>query len=112
VDSVRLNKDNVQTGTTLMLYRAEEHKKLELDRSIKVMTKEINEKLVKLASETPGADKEEYFDRLAMAVRQADEFRIKSPEAEKARKMLDEFVEARMDPATKRYNTIVTPLYR
>jgi hypothetical protein len=34
------------------------------------MTKEINEKLVKLASETPRADKEEYFDRLAMAVRQ------------------------------------------
>jgi hypothetical protein len=45
-----------------------------------------------------------------LTVRQADEFRIKSPEAEKARKMLDEFVEARMDPATKRYDTTVTPL--
>ena len=36
VNAVKLDKANVQTGTTLMLYRAEEHKKLELDRSIKV----------------------------------------------------------------------------
>jgi myosin heavy subunit len=102
VEACKLNKENVQTGTTLMLYRAEEHKSMELNRSIKVMTKEINEKLEKICSESPGSNKEEYFDRLAMAVRQADEFRLKTPTSDKARKLLDDYIEARMDPNTKR----------
>jgi hypothetical protein len=106
INQLKFDRSNVQIGTTMILYRAEEHKKLELDRSIKVMTKEIGDKLKKLVSvNTSGMDKaakEEYFDKLAHGVRQADEFRLKTPDAEKARKTLDDYIEARMDPETKR----------
>lgn len=105
IDGMKLKRENVQMGSTMVLYRAEEHKKLELDRSIKVMTKTINEKLEKLCNTSTSsmdkAGKEEYFDQLAHGVRQADEFRLKTPYAEKARKLLDEYIEARMDPRTK-----------
>jgi len=47
-------------------------------------------------------EKEEYFNRLAMAVRQADEFRLTTAVADKARKLLDEYIEQRMDKDTKR----------
>jgi len=104
--ALKFPKENVQMGTTLVLYRADEHKKLELDRSIKVMTQQINEQLTQLCNvSVSGMDnkaKEEYFDKLAMAVRQADEFRLKGPVADKARKLLDDYIEARMDPETKR----------
>jgi len=103
--ALKFPKENVQIGTTLILYRADEHKKLELDRSIKVMTQQINEKLQQLcainASGLDKAAKEEYFDKLAMSVRQADEFRLKGPVADKARKLLDDYIEARMDPQTR-----------
>lgn len=36
VDEMKLDRDNVQMGRTRMLYRADEHKQLELIRSIKV----------------------------------------------------------------------------
>ena len=48
------------------------------------------------------ADKEEYLADLAYAVREADSFRIKTKEAETARNMLEQYVEERMDPETKR----------
>ena len=38
------------------------------------------------------AAKEDYFDKLAHGVRQADEFRLKTPNAEKARKILDDYI--------------------
>ena len=47
-------------------------------------------------------EKEEYLADLAYAVREADAFRIKTPTAEKARNLLEHFVEERMDPETKR----------
>ena len=39
---------------------------------------------------------------LAYAVREASLFRITGPNVEKAKKLLDKFVEERMDPETKR----------
>jgi len=105
IRDVKLDSKNVQMGVTLVLYRAEEHKKLELDRSIKVMTKEIGEKLRKIVAENlsskSAAEKEDYFDRLAACVRNADEFRLATPDAERARKTLDDYIEQRMDPQTK-----------
>lgn len=90
----------------MCLYRADEFKKLELDRSIKVMNKQIQAKLTKLCAENPGSyskdKKDDYFSRLAAGVRQADEFRLKTAVAEKARKLLDEYIEARMDPSCRK----------
>jgi len=67
INKMGFPKTNIQIGKTMVLYRAEEHKKLELDRSIKVMTKLIAEKLKKLCAENPSAmnkqKKEEYFGR-------------------------------------------------
>ena len=39
---------------------------------------------------------------LSFAVRAADKFRISTPDAEKARALLEKYVEERMDPKTKR----------
>jgi hypothetical protein len=46
--------------------------------------------------------KENYFMMLARAIKEADQFRIKTPTAEKARKLLEAYVEERMDSGTKR----------
>eukprot|EP00462_Mataza_sp_D1_P024235 CAMPEP_0175127448 /NCGR_PEP_ID=MMETSP0087-20121206/4390_1 /TAXON_ID=136419 /ORGANISM="Unknown Unknown, Strain D1" /LENGTH=1428 /DNA_ID=CAMNT_0016409423 /DNA_START=43 /DNA_END=4329 /DNA_ORIENTATION=+ len=105
ISGCKMSRDNTQMGTTLVLYRAEEHKKLELDRSLKVMTKEIGEKLEKICAVSVSgmseSQKEDYFGRLAAAVRTADEFRVNTPIANKARKLLDDYIEQRMDPQTK-----------
>jgi len=108
IDMMKLNRENVQMGTTMVLYRADEHKKLELHRNIKVRLTETHEDLARLTKIDPyvqypnEADRENYFIELAAAVRSADEFRINTRDAEIARQMLDRFVEERMDPVTKR----------
>ena len=45
-------------------------------------------------------EKEVYLGQLASTVREADSFRIHTKESDIARKRLEEFVEARMDPQT------------
>uniref|UniRef100_A0A7S4DMC0 Myosin motor domain-containing protein n=1 Tax=Lotharella globosa TaxID=91324 RepID=A0A7S4DMC0_9EUKA len=106
LNAIKCDKANRRIGKTRVLYRAEEHKKLELRRSIKVKNQEITEALRRLsrvdANSMDPKDREAYFVELAMAVSEADKFRVKTPDAEKARKMLEAFVEARMDPKTKR----------
>ncbi len=103
---MKLDTKNTQIGKTRVLYRAEEHKKLELERSIRVKNQEITEALRRLtrvdANSMPADERENYFVELAEAVSEADKFRVKTPDAERARKMLEAFVEARMDPQTKR----------
>eukprot|EP00808_Paulinella_micropora_P021135 g79262.t1 len=103
---MKIDDENFQMGTTMALYRAEEHKKLELNRNIKLMTLEIAEKLRELCNKNVNSmnegQKEDHFTALARAVRQADEFRMKTPEAERARDLLENFVEQRMDADTKK----------
>ena len=48
------------------------------------------------------AQKDDYINELANAVREADLFRVKSADAEKGRALLERFIEERMDPQTKR----------
>merc|ERR1719223_363557 len=108
ISQMKLNSDNVRMGATMVLYRAEEHKALELKRSIKVKTIEINEALKEITttnvSKLSKAEKEEFLNKLARSVMQADEFRLKSAVAEKARDLLDSFIQARLDndPECKR----------
>ncbi len=103
---MKLDRENVQMGTSMVLYRADEHKKLELHRNIKVRLTETQQDLDRLIKVDPSGfsegDKESFFIELAGAVRSADEFRIQTPAAQTARKLLDRYVEERMDPATKR----------
>lgn len=45
--------------------------------------------------------KEKYFEELSRAIEQANEFRLQSPVAKKARKLLDDYIESRIDDNTK-----------
>mmetsp|Transcript_10588 Transcript_10588/g.25881 ORF Transcript_10588/g.25881 Transcript_10588/m.25881 type:complete len:1397 (-) Transcript_10588:192-4382(-) len=106
LDFMKCDQANTRIGSTRVLYRAEEHKKLELRRSIKVKNQEINDALKRLsrvdANTLAPKEREGFFIELAEAVSEADKFRVKTDDAERARRMLEAFVEARMDPKTKR----------
>jgi hypothetical protein len=106
INHMKLNKDNIQIGISQVLYRAEEHKLLELHRNIKVRLRETHEDLARLVKVSPDSlqtehEKESYFIELAATIRAADEFRIKTPVSEQARRLLDKYVEERMDGETK-----------
>lgn len=105
VAEMKLNMENVQFGTTQVLYRSDEHKALELQRSIRVVALEMDEELKRLMNEKitgySEQQKEKYFEKLSRAVEQADEFRLKSKVSEDARKLLDDYIESRIDDETK-----------
>jgi myosin heavy subunit len=102
-------QENVQAGRTMMLYRADEHKKLELERSIKVKTVEVEQDLARVLQVNfhglDTAQKEQYFEDLAMCVRMADDFRMESANTQRARTLLEQLIEERMDPHTKQLLT-------
>ena len=103
---MKLEPENVRMGKTKVLYRAMEYRKLELEWEIITKHETILANLERLTSADHESmehdEKENYIVRLADAVRQADLFRIKTKTAEKGRKMLEIFVEERMDPKTKK----------
>jgi myosin heavy subunit len=106
INLMKLNKENIQIGVSMVLYRAEEHKSLELHRNIKVRLRETHEDLARLVKISPDSlvtegEKEAYFIELSGTIRAADEFRIKTPISDQARKLLDKYVEERMDGETK-----------
>lgn len=106
LERMRLNPENVQVGRTMILYRADEHKKLELDRSIKVRTIEVVDNIVLLLgkdiSQYTDEQKEEHYSNLARSVTDADRFRLTDAACTRARAALESYVEARMDSNTKR----------
>ena len=103
---MKLTSNNVQYGNSQVLYRADEYKALELQRSIKVACLEMDAELDRLCKENikglTEAQKEKYFEKLSRAVEQADEFRLTSEISNRARKLLDDFIESRIDDETKR----------
>ena len=106
MNELKLDMTNVQMGHTQVFYRADEYKKLELIRGIKVMNIEINRNLQALVDKNVNSlskeQREEHMYDLAKGVRQADEFRITTSIADQARRLLERFIEQRMDPDTKR----------
>jgi myosin heavy subunit len=106
IKELKLNMENVQMGSSKVFYRADEFKKLELIRGIKVMTIKINDNLTRLVrTNTNGMAKgplDAFLVDLARGVRQADEFRITTKVADDARALLEHHIEQRMDPETKR----------
>ena len=103
---MKLDMNNFKTGRTLVLYRAMEYRTMELKWSVVTKHETIKERVKELVkinySNMSKSDKDEYCMDLAYAVREASLFRITGPNVEKAKKLLDKFVEERMDPETKR----------
>eukprot|EP01083_Nonionella_stella_P139035 423279_1 len=95
--------ENVQMGRTMVLYRAEEHRKLELDRSIVLEQETLQQTLAELCNTDPNTlpNPDNYFRELAQAVSKANRLNLRTPIAERARQLLDAFIEARIDPETK-----------
>ncbi|ETN98288.1 myosin IA, partial [Reticulomyxa filosa] len=80
---LNMNRENIREGKTMMLYRAGEHKIIELKRSIIMEKRKMNETLEELIKL--------FFERLARAVRACRRYNISSPLAEKARKLLAQY---------------------
>ena len=103
---MKLDMKNFQVGRTLVLYRAREYRSLELTWSVVTKHETIKERVKELIQmKTDGQSKEErddYCMDLAYAVREASLFRITGSDIEKAKKLLDKFIEERMDPETKK----------
>ncbi len=91
-------------GRTMLLYRAQEHKILELKRNIIQEKRKMNETLKELISTNPSSlnEPELYYERLAWAVRACKRYNIKSLLAAKAKELLDKYIESRIDAKTKK----------
>jgi hypothetical protein len=91
-NEMKLDMNNVATGVTMMLYRAEEHKNLELQYSVKVekirMNQTLTELIAKKPDQMPEAQREQYFEQLSRAVNMANEFNLQTDVANRARKLL------------------------
>jgi hypothetical protein len=108
---MKLNMKNFQVGRSLVLYRALEYRTLELSWSVVTKHETIKSRLKDLvlqsksASTMSKADKDDYCMDLAYAVREASLFRIEGENVDKAKKLLDKYIEERMDPQTKQMLT-------
>eukprot|EP00808_Paulinella_micropora_P007804 g73135.t1 len=107
IQHMKLDRANVQVGISRILYRAQEYKTLELVAGIKIRTQSINKALASLCAVEVGVldgkeAQEAHFEELARWVVEADELRLKSKAAERARDQLERYVEERMDPAVKK----------
>eukprot|EP00040_Diaphanoeca_grandis_P036460 m.232435 g.232435 ORF g.232435 m.232435 type:complete len:1418 (-) comp33622_c0_seq1:24-4277(-) len=110
VNQSGLDLANVRVGSSKMLYRALEYRKLELDWSICTKNQKILDDLERLVKvETANMKREEkdaYIVELAAAVRESDLFRIHSAVAVKGRKLLEVFIEERVPKEIKKRMSI------
>lgn len=95
-------------GRTLVLYRANEYRTLELKWSVVTKHETVAERIKELMAEhsrnkpSTKEEKDDFCVDLAYAVREANLFRIAGPEVTKAKSLLDKYIEERMDPKTKK----------
>lgn len=103
ISDMKLPPANVQMGRTMVLYRSEEYKMLELHRSINLEKSTITEKLQSLIDRNPANEKdpEFYFQELSRTVRRAKELHFTNATYERARDMLFVYIENRIDPKIK-----------
>jgi len=103
VNHLKLNMDNIRTGKTMMLYRAEEHSILELKQSIiqeqRKMAETLREILKTNVNNLP--DPEVFYQRVGQVVRSCNRYNIHTKDAEDVREMLEVFIMERMDPQTR-----------
>jgi hypothetical protein len=104
---MKLNMTNVQFGKTIVFYRSEENKVLELHRSINLEKKTLIDQLTRLVQLDPSKggsdykDPELYFQDLSKAIRRCNQLSLKNDTIEAARKLLFDFIETRIDPQLK-----------
>ena len=103
VHHLKLSKENVREGRTMLLYRALEHRVLELKRNIIMEKRKMNETLKELINTKVSSleEPELFYERLARAVRACKRYNIESALSEKAKKLLDTYIESRIDATTK-----------
>lgn len=103
VNHLKLNRDNVREGKTMLFYRAMEHRVLELKRNIIMEKRKMNQTLKELINTNPDSldEPELFYERLARAVRACKRYNIESALSEKAKKLLDTYIESRIDATTK-----------
>eukprot|EP00484_Ammonia_sp_Unknown_P018101 CAMPEP_0197028252 /NCGR_PEP_ID=MMETSP1384-20130603/7978_1 /TAXON_ID=29189 /ORGANISM="Ammonia sp." /LENGTH=1466 /DNA_ID=CAMNT_0042457223 /DNA_START=22 /DNA_END=4422 /DNA_ORIENTATION=+ len=100
---LNLKQDNIREGKTMLLYRAMEHRVLELKRNIIMEKRKMNETLRELINtDVSKLDEPElHFERMARAVRACKRYNIENELSEKAKKLLNQFIESRIDAQTK-----------
>merc|ERR1719295_2123137 len=103
VNHLQLKADNVREGKTMLFYRAMEHRVLELKRNIIMEKRKMNQTLKELINTNPDSldEPELFYERLARAVRACKRYNIESALSEKAKKLLDTYIESRIDATTK-----------
>eukprot|EP00485_Elphidium_margaritaceum_P007561 CAMPEP_0202691960 /NCGR_PEP_ID=MMETSP1385-20130828/6494_1 /ASSEMBLY_ACC=CAM_ASM_000861 /TAXON_ID=933848 /ORGANISM="Elphidium margaritaceum" /LENGTH=1474 /DNA_ID=CAMNT_0049347425 /DNA_START=27 /DNA_END=4451 /DNA_ORIENTATION=+ len=100
---LHLNASNIREGRTMLLYRALEHRVLELKRNIIMEKRKMNETLKALIQTNVAtlAEPELHFERMARVVRACKRYNIQNALSEKAKKLLNQFIESRIDAQTK-----------
>lgn len=101
---LKFNKDDIRMGRSMVFYRAKQHKLLELKRSIIVEKRKMDSQLRELINTDVGSleDPEYHYDRLARAIRSCRRYKIDNDLSREAIRLLEKFIEDRMDPETKR----------
>ena len=104
---LKLEMKNVQIGRTLVLYRANEYRTLELKWSVVTKHETVRERVAELLAQhskkppSGKAEEDDFCIDLAYAVREASLFKITGDFVNKAKALLDTYIEKRMDPKTK-----------
>eukprot|EP00475_Leptophrys_vorax_P042051 TRINITY_DN79370_c0_g1_i1.p1 TRINITY_DN79370_c0_g1~~TRINITY_DN79370_c0_g1_i1.p1 ORF type:complete len:1265 (-),score=404.92 TRINITY_DN79370_c0_g1_i1:50-3844(-) len=103
IGDLKLNPANVRMGKTMVLYRAEEYKSMELQRSIVVQKVELIDKIKELLKIDPTRlpNPDEHYEKISKAVKRAKVFNISDPIIDRARNLIKSYVESRIDPETK-----------
>jgi myosin heavy subunit len=103
---LKLDMNNFKVGKTLVLYRAREYRSMELTWSVVTKHDTIIKRMKELVLKNPNSmskeDKDDFCMDLAYAVREASLFKIKGNDVEKGKKLLDQLIDERMDPETKK----------
>lgn len=101
---LKIKKDDIREGKSMLLYRAKQHKIMELKRSIIVEKRRMNDLLQELIDTDPDSleEPEMHFERLARAIRSCKRYRIDNELSRAATQLLEQYIEDRMDPETKR----------
>eukprot|EP01084_Bolivina_argentea_P201243 344027_1 len=109
VSYLALNANNIREGRTMLLYRAMEHRILELKRNIIMEKRKMDATLSELIATNPRQLKQDeaelFYERMARAVRACKRYNIDNELSRKAKKLLNEYIESRIDASTKKLLT-------
>lgn len=103
IRQLNLPADNVKTGRTMILYRAQEHSLMELKQSVIQEKKKMAATLRELLKTNISSleEPELFYQRVGQVVRSCNRYNIHTPDAEKVRELLEVFIMDRMDPQTR-----------